>query len=91
MNVRRMDIHDLLVFEGAMEMTKAQYVRFGVSVPDWMVSGIKELGREIRSRQEDAMRLALERAERQYDAIKPTDMKRTELATEIERLKAALA
>ena len=90
-NPHRMDLDDLVTFAGALEMSASQYGKYEMAPPEWLANGITEIDREIRSRLRDKLKLDLQRAEQRYESLKSPDVKRTEVAAEIERLKAKLA
>jgi len=87
----RLTLDDLVAIAAYARMIMAEYTEHDIAVPAWFAYRHKELLRELRIRQTDALERQLAKAKATLQSLQPPDEQRRELAAEIERLEHLLS
>lgn len=89
LDLARPSTEELVVFSAMATLLHAEYDRLGVDVPEWLDTRVRELKREIRSRQSDATEKRIRELRLSLDRLKTPDEKRAQISAELARLTAA--
>lgn len=89
LDVARPDLEELVYLSAEAKMLRAEFELEGVEIPEWLDNTARELKREIRTRQADAVDKRVREIRSRLDALKTPSEKRAELESELAKLTAA--
>lgn len=84
----RLDLEELVTFSNLARTLRIEYEALGVEVPEWLDNRTRELRREVKTRQADAIEKRIREAKSRLSALATPDEKRAALKAEIDRLEA---
>jgi hypothetical protein len=86
LDLQRPDLEELVFLSAVATTLHAAFEKEAVDVPEWLDSRIRELKREIRTRQQDAVDKRVREIKSRIDALKTPSEKRAELQGELAKL-----
>lgn len=89
-DIDRMDLEEAIALSAFGRAMRAEYEVLQADAPEWLDNRLRELRREIRTRQQDSLEKRIREAKARLQALKPAEQRRAELAAEIEKLEAQL-
>ena len=89
-DIDRMDLEEAIALSAFGRAMRAEYEALQADAPEWLDNRLRELRREIRTRQQDSLEKRIREAKARLQALKPAEQRRAELAAEIEKLEAQL-
>jgi len=90
-NAEAGSLEDAVALSAFARSFQEEFEKVGAEVPEWLPSKVKEIRREIRNRQQDAIEKALSDKKSRLLALQPAEERRKALQDEIERLEALAA
>lgn len=84
--VTRPNLDELMFLSHTAVGLRKSYDEMQVDVPEWLDNSIRELKREIHTRQQDQRDNAIRTIKARLDALKTPTEKRTELEEQLKRL-----
>ena len=88
--IDRMEMEQLVALLVFGESLVAGFEANEVDVPEWLKDRVKLLGRQVRDKNEDALRARLRQAQNKLNAMQPEAAKRKALAAEVAALEKKL-
>jgi DNA repair exonuclease SbcCD ATPase subunit len=88
LDLQRPNLEELIFLSAAATIMRAEFDKLGVDSPEWLDTRARELRREIRTRQQDAIDKRTREIRSRLDALKTPSEKRAELEAELEKLTA---
>jgi len=86
LDLERMDLDDAVELLSVANLMHATYNTEQVDVPEWLDTSIRELKREIRTRQQDSRERRLKELKSRREALATTEEKRLKIDNEIAEL-----
>ena len=91
LDLNPMDIDEMVELSAYATQLQSQYVHLEVEPPSWLEVRVRELNREIKSRENDRLEKTLRDLETQGAADLTAEERRAGRKEQIEKLKAKLA
>ncbi len=89
-NAESGSIEDAVALSAFARAFQEEFEKVGAEVPEWLPSKVKEIRREIRNRQQDAIEKQLADKKARLATYKTPQEKRAETEEEIKRLEGML-
>ncbi len=89
-DANRFELEDLIELSAIGRLYQTEAQQMAAEEPEWLSASLREVRREIRTRQQDALEKNLKEKKARLQALKPAEQRRAELAKEIEELEAKL-
>ena len=89
-NVEGNALEDLVVLSSLGRSVQAEFSALNVEEPEWLGPKIREIRREIQTRQADRIEKLIREKKSRLETLKPAEQKRQELSEEISRLEKQL-
>jgi len=86
LDMERMDLDDAVELLTVANSMRVTYDAEQVEVPEWLDTSVRELKREIRSRQQDSRERRLKELKARREALATPDEKRAKIEKEIAEL-----
>lgn len=90
LDLERMDLDDAVELLTLANSLRITYDAEQVEVPEWLDTSVRELKREIRTRQQDSRERRLKELKARREALATTEEKRSKIDREIEELEKAM-
>lgn len=91
LNADRLDLDELVGLSAFGRNFQAEFTQLNVEEPEWLGPALRELRREITTRNQDSVDKRLRQLRARQQALKPAAERRTEIEAEIARLEALKA
>ena len=88
--VEGMGLEDLVALSAIGRSIQDEFKTLQAVEPEWLSPKLEDIRREVAVRQRDRLRAALTEKKARFEAIKPAEQKRQELAAEIAQLEEML-
>jgi hypothetical protein len=87
----RIDLEQAVALSCFGRQVQAEFTTLNIEEPEWIGTRLRELRREIRTRQQDAIDKRLREAKLRLSSLASPDEKRAKLQAEIEKLEAMVS
>jgi flagellar motility protein MotE (MotC chaperone) len=84
------NLEDLIELSAFGTLVAAEYTSHTIPVPEWLNDNLAAVKQEVKRRNEDYLRKQLKEVEIQLGALKTKEEKKSELLTQVEKLKSTL-
>jgi len=90
-NVEGMALEDLVTLSASARAIQGEFATLNVEEPEWLNPKVREIRREVATRQADRIEKLIREKKSRLEVLKPAEQKRQELADEIAKLESQLA